>query len=326
MSDKSFPQSVHGLAEVEQLIREKFTSDAPRLSEVSAYLFNLGGKRIRPMISLTLGQALGISSSNTQLLTISAGIELIHLATLLHDDIIDKAPTRRHKPSAYVTFGSDDTLIAGDFLLSRAFGLCSTLPADIVRETERACVELTEGEILEVPLYKQACTTEQYLIIAQKKTASLFRLACYAAASLAGLSENEKVIISLAGEKLGIAFQVIDDILDVISDEATLGKRQGQDIREQKPSIVNLFWLEEKSEHSKSLKEKNFNLSDDFISVALQDIINGSALSKAKDLAQQLVHEAKSLLYTSASFIKVSGTKEGQFLEFLMQYALERVK
>jgi hypothetical protein len=157
----AFPTAVPGLTEVEAIIRSKFESEAPQLSKVSAYLFELGGKRIRPMIALSLGQALGVnldSQKGEQLKTIAAGIELIHLATLLHDDIIDKAPMRRHKPSAYVTYGSDDTLIAGDFLLSRAFGLCSTLPKDIVLETERACVELTEGEILEIPLYRKSST------------------------------------------------------------------------------------------------------------------------------------------------------------------------
>ena len=165
------------LALVEEVIKSSFRSDAASLSEISSYLFSLGGKRIRPVLCLLAYKALVEEEVKEQLITIAAGIELIHMATLLHDDIIDKSNLRRNSASANKKFGLAKSLLTGDFLLVRAFGLCAKLSSEIVRATEIACVELTEGEILELPMHEFDHDLDSSLLIARKKTASLFRLA-----------------------------------------------------------------------------------------------------------------------------------------------------
>jgi geranylgeranyl pyrophosphate synthase len=143
---------LQGMKEVETLISSKLTSDAELLETIPAYLLGLGGKRIRPAMTLLVSRAFGSKSVEfpvAEVIDVAAGIELIHMATLLHDDIIDKSPLRRHKQSPFLKFGLGNSLLAGDFLLVRAFSLCARLDRYVIDATEQACIELTEGEILE---------------------------------------------------------------------------------------------------------------------------------------------------------------------------------
>jgi octaprenyl-diphosphate synthase len=236
--------TMSGLDRVESLIEEKLVSDAALLCEIPRYLLTLGGKRMRPALALMVARALGCTAPPQQLIDVAAGIELIHMATLLHDDIIDRSPLRRHQASPFVKFGLESTLLSGDFLLVRAFSLCARLDRFVIDSTERACIELTEGEILEVPLDRHRHTVETSLTIARKKTAALFWLAARTAAHLVSSPPPIVERAALLGEKLGIAFQILDDILDVTSTEDLLGKKAGIDIREKKPSLVNVLWAE----------------------------------------------------------------------------------
>jgi octaprenyl-diphosphate synthase len=228
---------------VEDIIRSTFASDIPLMRDIPEYLLSLGGKRIRPVLTLLFAKATGTTSPTQSVLDISAGIELIHMATLMHDDIIDQSPIRRHKASPYAVYGTPFTLLSGDFLLTRAFGLCARLPREVIIATEQACIELVEGETLETALSIGEHSLETGLTVARRKTAALFRLAAYCPAFLANLSEVQQRAASAFGEALGVAFQIIDDILDVTSTEAVLGKLPGLDIAERKPSMINLLWL-----------------------------------------------------------------------------------
>jgi octaprenyl-diphosphate synthase len=163
------------LAEVERIITAAFASDVRLMREIPAYLINLGGKRIRPVLALLTGKALGLTSPPPRLLDIAAGIELIHMATLLHDDIVDRSPIRRHKPSPLAKYGINATLLSGDFLLTRAFGLCARLDSTIINATEQACIELVEGEALETSLHEETHTLSTSLTIAKRKAAESAR-------------------------------------------------------------------------------------------------------------------------------------------------------
>ena len=178
--------NIAGLTEVEEFINKSFVSDATLLQEIPQYLHSLGGKRIRPILTLLVAKACGETEITKDLLYIASGIEMIHLATILHDDIIDNSNLRRNKVSANIKFGINNTLLAGDFLLVRAFGLCGHLSDSIVTETEKACVALTEGEILETPLFQDHHNLDSYINIAKKKTASLFALAGFCGSHIAG--------------------------------------------------------------------------------------------------------------------------------------------
>ncbi|MBN8550282.1 MAG: polyprenyl synthetase family protein, partial [Deltaproteobacteria bacterium] len=292
--------SLSGMAAVDRLIREKLKSDAALLTEIPAYLLNLGGKRMRPALTLLTARAFGMPQASQALLDVAAGIELIHMATLLHDDIIDKAPTRRHQESAFMKFGLENTLLSGDFLLVRAFSLCARLDADIINATEDACIELTEGEILEVPLHKQEHSLESSLTIAKKKTAALFRLSAFSAAHLAGAGAAAAAKMAEFGEKLGIAFQILDDILDVTSDEDLLGKKSGLDLIERKPSVVNVLWLASGSPLSKRLRSAPDDQDELFAKQALAELRPGKVVQEARALALRFVDEAAQALSDAA--------------------------
>jgi geranylgeranyl pyrophosphate synthase len=264
------------------------------MREVPEYLLALGGKRIRPTLTLLVTHALGADPAPQAAVEVAAGIELIHMATLLHDDIIDNSSLRRHKPSPLSVFGMPNTLLSGDFLLVRAFGLCAMLEKEIIAKTEEACIELVEGESLETPLYQERHSRESSITIAKKKTASLFRLGAFAAGRIVNPTTAAK--LSEFGEKLGIAFQILDDVLDVASDEATLGKKPGTDIRERKPSLVNVSWLEKGSALANRLLVKPEGEEGDYIAAAMEEIRSGTVLSECRAVAERYSQEAMQAL------------------------------
>lgn len=315
------------LGTVESIISSAFASDVRLMREIPAYLLNLGGKRIRPVLSLLSGKALGLTIPPQPLLDISAGIELIHMATLLHDDIVDRSPTRRHQPSPYAKYGTNATLLSGDFLLTRAFGLCARLDSTIISATEQACIELVEGEALETSLYEDNHTLETSLIIAQRKTASLFRLAAFCASHVAGISPERERSMSTFGEQLGVAFQIIDDILDVTSDEATLGKRAGLDIIERKPSAVNVIWLESGDPRAQRLKTPppaNQDDENDFVAESLSHLIQGPIIVKARELAIARAEAARTALRSALESAPEQGGVAGAALEAVIDFAIDR--
>ncbi len=334
--------TVDGITDVEQLIRSKLTSEAPKLHEVSSYLVELGGKRMRPILSLLCFSLFSDSKPGNQIIDVSAGIELIHAATLLHDDIIDKSPRRRNQTSPYLKYGVPATLLSGDFLLVRAFSLCARLDRFIIDETEKACIELTEGEILETPLFEEDHTLESYLTIAKKKTAALFRLASVSGSHLALLSDeslvseenrnnSDQIIehMSAFGEAMGISFQIIDDILDVIADENLLGKKSGVDLIERKPTAVNILWLESGAEEAKELlKEPVKEYEDSFLesSLTLLRTRDKAVIDKARELARKYTSEAEKHLNSAAKLAGSYNSERLEVLRLIIEYTLSRIQ
>lgn len=318
------------LVRVEEIVRAAFRSDVTLMREIPEYLLNLGGKRIRPALTLLCAQALAPIGSGTaeiseQLLDVSAGIELIHMATLLHDDIVDQSPVRRHKPSPYAVYGTAATLLSGDFLLTRAFGLCARLDRTIIEATEQACIELVEGETLETPLTAEQHSVDSSITIARRKTAALFRLAAFSAAHLRGVDQRAKEACTGFGEALGVAFQIIDDILDVTSDQATLGKQPGLDILERKPSLVNVLWLESGDPSAQRLRTPPGDPSDEqrFADSAIAHLRGSAVIQRAKQLATTYAEEARSHLQRGLT--GTSNTPAGNALSAVIDFALERL-
>lgn len=314
------------IKDVENRIRSTFRSDVVLMTEIPDYLLTLGGKRIRPILALLCSKALGAAEITPDIIDISAGIELIHMATLMHDDIIDQSPIRRHKPSPYAKYGTPATLLSGDYLLTRAFGLCSRLDREIIEATEQACIELVEGEALETLLHQDTHSVEKTLTIANRKTASLFRLAAFCAANLTGSSEETTQEMSAFGESLGIAFQIIDDILDVTSDEATLGKRPGLDIAERKPSMVNMLWLQSGDPLAQRLLQApQAETEGEYVEKALHTLRNGPVIAKSKEMARRYADKATQHLTRALGNDLHNLTPEGEALFAVIDFALERV-
>ncbi len=323
-------RAVPGLQSVEGLIATKFTTEAPQLAKIASYLFGLGGKRVRPALTLLLAKGFGIREPTQSLVDVAAGIELIHMATLLHDDIIDRSPIRRHHPSPYAEFGTNDTLLTGDFLLTRAFSLCARLDPFIIDATEEACINLTEGEILETPLYADTHSLSTSRIIAAKKTAALFRLGARSAGFLSGLRGDSLEALARFGEHLGVGFQMLDDILDVISPEETLGKRPGTDIRERKPSLINVLWLESNSPLATKLRKEPVENEEEFVQKALAELAESSVIGMARLLARQEVEAAELALHeavgsASSQGIEICLDALGA-IKATMRYTLERME
>jgi octaprenyl-diphosphate synthase len=323
------------LAHVEEIIRASFRSDVAPMRNIPEYLLSLGGKRIRPALTLLCAKALGVRVISRDILDVAAGIELIHMATLMHDDIIDQSPIRRHKESPYAKFGTPLTLLSGDFLLTRAFGLCARLDDSIIAATEQACIELVEGEALETPLHLESHNLSSSLTIAQRKTASLFRLAAFCAGHLASASSGTVGALSRFGESLGIAFQVIDDVLDVTSDEATLGKQPGLDIMERKPSVVNVLWLASGDASASRLRQlpipgKEAAFAQESISMLQQSPFIQEAKLLAQSYGAQAITALREALGNTSGQNQSNGQSQramaAQALFAVVDFALERLK
>lgn len=317
-------RSLGGLARVEALVKSKFASDSPLLEEIPRYLLGLGGKRMRPILTLMTSHAFGMTVIHDDVIDVASGIELIHMATLLHDDIIDKSPLRRHQMSPLVKFGASETLLSGDFLLVRAFSLCAHLDEFIVNETEKACLELVEGEVMEVSLAERSQTLESALDISRRKTASLFRLATTCAGFLCRLNGRVAQNLSAFGENLGITFQILDDILDVASDEDLLGKKTGMDLREKKPSVVNVLWLQSRNGLAERILTKPGEVPESLVEQAIQELRSGPVLAKARELALQYAERTSMALDTAVRLAGVTDPEWVDGLRALVDYTVER--
>jgi geranylgeranyl pyrophosphate synthase len=313
------------LAKVEEIISSKFQSSSSDLIEISKYLNSIGGKRIRPILTLLVAQSLNKGSIKQSVLDVAAGIELIHMATLLHDDIIDKSPLRRHETSPWLKFGTGNTLLCGDFLLTRAYSLCARLDHYIINKTEVACVELTEGEIEEKALDLKNFSIEESLEISRKKTASLFRLACDSAAHLSNEDQKISDFFAEFGENLGIAFQVLDDILDFTSTEDLLGKKAGIDVVEKKPSIPNILWKQSSSSLAKKIFSPNYQVSEEDRIQAIKEVINSNIINECKKIATQYSKKALNCLNQIDTSVNLEN-KSKEALIGLTTYILDRME
>jgi octaprenyl-diphosphate synthase len=236
------------LRRVETRLCEEIDSREDRLRSIAAHLIGAGGKRIRPTVVLLTFNAARAGrphGRHEDAVEAAVALELIHSATLLHDDIIDAGETRRGRPSALRTFGTADTLVAGDFLFSRAFALCTRFEPDVIRWAAEACVHLTEGEMMQGRFrHDPRVTVDDYLTIIERKTASLFAAGARTAAHLAGARPELTEALAACGRHIGLAFQVSDDLLDVVGSPTVTGKPLGIDLRDGNPSLPIVLALQ----------------------------------------------------------------------------------
>lgn len=238
---------VEDLARVEARLAAELASREDRLEAIARHLVDAGGKRVRPALVLLVFHAAGRHAGGRRDHAIEAAValELIHSATLLHDDIIDGCETRRGRPSALRTFGTADTLVAGDFLFSRAFALCAQFEPEVIRWAADACIALTEGEVLQGRFrHNPRVTVDDYLEIIQRKTASLFEAGARTAAHLAGAPATTVETMARCGREVGLAFQMSDDLLDVAGHPDITGKPRGVDLRDGNPSLPIVLALD----------------------------------------------------------------------------------
>jgi octaprenyl-diphosphate synthase len=228
------------------------------------------------------------------MIDVAIALELIHSATLLHDDIIDGGETRRGRPSAYQRYGLANTLVTGDFLFSKAFELCGRFEERIVRWAADACISLTEGEIMQGRFRRNPETTlDDYLEIIARKTASLFSQGARVAAHLAGMDARGTEAMGLCGFNIGMAFQVVDDILDVEGDART-GKPVGIDLRDGNPSLPLVLAVAQDAEVRRVFMSPDATEAE--LDASLQRVRRLDVLSVVRRLAEDYTERARHLL------------------------------
>jgi octaprenyl-diphosphate synthase len=305
------------MAMVEARIHDAICSREPRLSEIAFYLIGGGGKRIRPLVAMSVFRACG-GDDPRDMVDLGAALELIHSATLLHDDIIDGGEVRRGRASAYLRYGAADTLVAGDFLFSKAFEICGRFDETIVAWASRACIALTEGEIMQARLRRNpAVSIAEYEEIILRKTASLFEAGARIAARVAGAERASIEQLARGGNAIGMAFQLVDDLLDVVGDAAQTGKPVGIDLRDGNPSLPIVLALATRPELARIWLQPD--PSDGDVALGLAEIRASGALERVRE--QAIGHTRRA----SAALASLPDTPYRDFLEGLIGELRDRV-
>ena len=239
-----FAPIAHDLAETERLLRQSFDRSKPGIDRLFAHLNHYKGKRLRPALLLLTAQACGKVTSAHHLL--AAVVEMIHTATLVHDDVLDSASVRRHVPTVNALWGNQASILLGDFLFTHAFHLSSTLDdARACRIIGESTNRLCEGELHQI--CRRGCfdlSEDEYFDIIDAKTAELTACSCKLGALFADMSEDVIERLTIYGRSLGIAFQIADDLLDLVGEEKTAGKSLGTDLDQQKLTLPLIYLLQ----------------------------------------------------------------------------------
>lgn len=223
---------------VNGLIRTRMASEhAPRIPEVTAHLVEAGGKRLRPLLTLAAARLCGYGGADH--VKLAATVEFIHTATLLHDDVVDESHRRRGRPTANLLWDNKSSVLVGDYLFSRSFQLMvETGNLRVLDILANASATIAEGEVLQLTAAQDLGTTEAvYLQVIRGKTAALFSAACEVGGVIAGAEPAQVQALYDYGDALGVAFQVVDDLLDYGGTDAAIGKNTGDDFRERKLTL-----------------------------------------------------------------------------------------
>lgn len=271
-----------GMEAVEDLLRRQPQSDYPFISETSHHLMSAGGKRLRPLLTL-LGAECG-DGINDDVIAAAVVCELTHLATLYHDDVMDEAPMRRGVPSANDRWGNTVAILTGDFLFAKASDLLADLGPEAVRLQARTFERLVTGQILETVGPKDGQDPlAHYLHVVAEKTGSLIATSARFGALFAGASPAHVQTLTEFGERIGVAFQLADDVIDVASESGVSGKVPGTDLREGVPTLVTLHVMASKKPEDQELQAILAKpVADADIPAVLSALRSHEALTKAR--------------------------------------------
>ncbi|HXY46525.1 MAG TPA: polyprenyl synthetase family protein [Thermoplasmata archaeon] len=234
------PALVRDVGEIDWRVNEVLGSTYARLTEAARYAVSTGGKRVRPLLMAATHRALGAPSVGP-IRSLAAAFQLIHTATLVHDDVIDHSETRRGQPSVLRAFGPPLAIVSGDYLFIRAFELAAEYPTSIILRCGEACADLAEGEVLqEASRFDLSSGREHYFRVVERKTAAIIAAALASVAEIASAPTPLVDGLHAYGMSLGIAFQIRDDLLDLYGDPDLLGKPLFADLREGNPTLLSL--------------------------------------------------------------------------------------
>jgi len=285
-----------GLDEVESLLSSHIEGDYPLVVETSRHLVEAGGKRFRPLITL-ISSHFGNGQSR-QVIEAAVVCELTHVATLYHDDVMDEAPLRRGVESANNRWGNTVAILTGDYLFSKASDLLADLGPEAVRLQAKTFERLVIGQIQETQGPKNGTDPlAHYLQVVADKTGSLIATSARFGAMLSGADQAHIETLTAFGEKIGIAFQLADDVIDIASDSSQSGKTPGTDLKEGVPTLVTLQIMQSNRAEDAELKALlSAPMDDATVARVIPQLREHRALSDAKTQLHQLADEAKSLL------------------------------
>lgn len=320
-----------GMEAVEERLRAQVASELPFVQEASRYLIDAGGKRFRPLLVLLAGALGGRPSHDDSLVKAGVVVELVHISTLYHDDVIDAADMRRGAPAAHVRWSNTVAILTGDFLLARASELSAELGVEVTRVMARTIAALCAGQIREVQGSGGArahgaqpveADREHYLTVISEKTASLIASSCRLGALLSDMDADAVEALTSYGHRLGMAFQLADDVLDIAGEEGESGKVPGTDLKEGVRTLPVLLALEQEGPASE-LAELLAEPTDSDIAKALALLRLHPALGLARDAARLQSAEAKRALDRFRDHPETAGVVQG--LDWLADYAVERL-
>jgi len=282
---------------VDRAIQTHLASEVALINTIGGYIIAGGGKRLRPALLLLVAQALGYRG--TQQHVMAAVVELIHTATLLHDDVVDESSMRRGRETSNALFGNSASVLVGDFLYSRAFQMMVSVGSmrilDILADATNV---IAEGEVLQLlNMHDPEVDEQRYLQVIRFKTAKLFEAAARIGAVLAEADLTTQEQMALAGRSFGTAFQLIDDLLDYSGQSEELGKNIGDDLREGKPTLPLIIAMQRCSPAQRSLIEHAIRQGD---ASALNDVMavvhQCGAMEAVREAAQSEIRIAENAL------------------------------
>jgi heptaprenyl diphosphate synthase len=291
-------QLSQGLDEVESLLSSHIQGDYPLVVETSRHLVEAGGKRFRPLITL-ISSHFGNGQSQ-EVIAAAVVCELTHVATLYHDDVMDEAPLRRGVESANNRWGNTVAILTGDYLFSKASDLLADLGPEAVRLQAKTFERLVIGQIQETQGPRDGGDAlAHYLQVVADKTGSLIATSARFGALLSGADKSIVETLTKFGEKIGIAFQLADDVIDIASDSSQSGKTPGTDLKEGVPTLVTLQIMKSDRPEDQELKALlSAPMDDATVARVIPQLRQHQALKDAKKYLHTLADESKALLST----------------------------
>jgi len=282
---------------VTDYILNNLGSNVPLVEKIAHHIVEGGGKRLRPLLVLLAANAAGYKGE--QHIPLAAVIEFIHTATLLHDDVVDNSELRRGNATANAQWGNAPSVLVGDFLYSRSFQIMVEIGRmEIMQVISHATTIIAEGEVLQLLNQRNPDTTEaSYLQVILGKTAMLFEAATEVGAILADSSANDREALRLYGRHLGIAFQIIDDLLDYLSDSETMGKNVGDDLAEGKATLPLIHSMRVGSDEDRDLIRQAIRKGGlDDLSPVLDIVKRNGSIDYSRAKAAEEIDKAKNAI------------------------------
>jgi len=310
------------VAQVESELARQMHSQVEMVKNVSHHTLDAGGKRLRPAFVALSAKATGLPYDEERTRKIGACMEMIHMATLIHDDVIDNSATRRGRETASAVYGNTGSILAGDVLLAKAMRiLAEDGDLAIIKTTSESVVEMAEGEVRELETRLQFDLDEEtHLEILRLKTASFIQCCCEVGALITGAPKEISEALRDYGHHVGMAFQIVDDLLDYRGDKAKTGKPVATDFREGQATLPLIFLRDKMSEQEASVARQKFGagVSDDEIRMISDWMATRGSYEQAEQRA--LEHLQKAL----AALALLPESSERDLLETVAHYVIRR--